>query len=162
MLSNSHTVSPPDLPRYRFGNFELNVHSGELRRNGAKVRLQDQPFLVLRKLLESAGTVVAREDLHAALWPADTFVDFDTSLNTAIKRLREVLGDSADTPVFIETIPRRGYRFLAPFQVIQDGAISPVQRAANTSPTPYARLQSRRCLYQFAFAGPSPLASCLR
>jgi DNA-binding winged helix-turn-helix (wHTH) protein len=101
------------VPRYRFGNFELNVHSGELRRNGAKMRLQDQPFLVLRKLLESAGTVVAREDLHAALWPADTFVDFDTSLNTAIKRLREVLADSADNPVFIETVPRRGYRFLA-------------------------------------------------
>ena len=67
-----------------------------------------KPFLVLRKLLESGGAVVAREDLHAALWPADTFVDFDTSLNSAIKRLREVLGDSADTPVFIETIPRRG------------------------------------------------------
>jgi Tol biopolymer transport system component/DNA-binding winged helix-turn-helix (wHTH) protein len=143
VLLNSHTVSPPALPRYRFGNFELNVHSGELRRNGAKVRLQDQPFLVLRKLLESAGTVVAREDLHAALWPADTFVDFDTSLNTAIKRLREVLGDSADTPVFIETVPRRGYRFLAPVQVIQDGGLSPVQRAANLSPTPFARLRSR-------------------
>ena len=143
MLSNSRTVSPPDLPRYRFGNFELDVHSGELRRNGARVRLQDQPFLVLRKLLESAGAVVAREDLHAALWPADTFVDFDTSLNTAIKRLREVLGDSADTPVFIETIPRRGYRFLAPVQVIQDSRLSPVQRAANTSPTAFARLRPR-------------------
>jgi len=142
VLLNSHTVSQPALPRYRFGNFELHVHSGELRRNGAKVRLQDQPFLVLRKLLESAGTVVAREDLHAALWPADTFVDFDTSLNTAIKRLREVLGDSADNPVFIETVPRRGYRFLAPVQVIQDGGHSPVQYAANSSPTPFARLRS--------------------
>lgn len=143
MSLNSHTVSPPALPRYRFGNFELNAHSGELRRSGAKLHLQDQPFLVLRKLLESAGTVVAREDLHAALWPADTFVDFDTSLNTAIKRLREVLGDSADTPVFIETVPRRGYRFLAPVQVIQDGGLSPVQRAANASPAPSARLRSR-------------------
>ena len=126
---NSHSVAPPDLPRYRFGNFELHVRSGELSKNGAKLRLQDQPFLVLRKLLESAGTVVAREDLHAALWPADTFVDFDTSLNTAIKRLREVLGDSADNPVFIETVPRRGYRFLAPVQVIQDGGVSPVRGA---------------------------------
>ena len=143
MLFNSHTVSSPALPRYRFGNFELHVQSGELRRNGAKLRLQDQPFLVLRKLLESAGAVVAREDLHAALWPADTFVDFDTSLNTAIKRLREVLGDSADTPVFIETVPRRGYRFLAPVQVIQNGGLSPVQWAANPSPTPFARLRSR-------------------
>jgi Tol biopolymer transport system component/DNA-binding winged helix-turn-helix (wHTH) protein len=143
VLLNSHTVSPPALPRYRFGNFELNAHSGELRRNGAKVRLQDQPFLVLRKLLDSAGTVVAREDIHAALWPADTFVDFDTSLNTAIKRLREVLGDSADNPVFIETVPRRGYRFLAPVQVIQDGGLSPARYAANASPTPFARLRSR-------------------
>lgn len=143
MLSSSHTASPPALPRYRFGNFELNAQSGELRRNGAKLRLQDQPFLVLRKLLESAGTVVAREDLHAALWPADTFVDFDTSLNTAIKRLREVLGDSADTPVFIETVPRRGYRFLAPVQVIQDGSHSPVPWTANSSPNPFARLRSR-------------------
>ena len=143
MSLNSQTVSPPALPRYRFGNFELNAQSGELRRNGAKLRLQDQPFLVLRKLLESAGTVVAREDLHAALWPADTFVDFDTSLNTAIKRLREVLGDSADTPVFIETVPRRGYRFLAPVQVIQNGGHSPVAWAANDSPAPFARLRSR-------------------
>jgi Tol biopolymer transport system component/DNA-binding winged helix-turn-helix (wHTH) protein len=140
---NSQTVSPPALPRYRFGNFELNVQSGELRRNGAKLRLQDQPFLVLRKLLESAGTVVAREDIHAALWPADTFVDFDTSLNTAIKRLREVLGDSADNPVFIETVPRRGYRFLAPVQVIQNGGHAPVQFAADRLPTPFARLRSR-------------------
>lgn len=143
MLLNSQTVSSPALPRYRFGNFELNVQSGELRRNGAKLRLQDQPFLVLRKLLESAGTVVAREEIHAALWPADTFVDFDTSLNTAIKRLREVLGDSADNPVFIETVPRRGYRFLAPVQVIQNGSHSPVQYAVNLSPTPFARFRSR-------------------
>ena len=140
---NSHSVAPPDLPRYRFGNFELHVRSGELSKNGAKVRLQDQPFLVLRKLLESAGTVVAREDLHAALWPADTFVDFDTSLNTAIKRLREVLGDSADNPVFIETVPRRGYRFLAPVQVIQDGGVSPVAWGAHAAPTPFARLRFR-------------------
>jgi Tol biopolymer transport system component/DNA-binding winged helix-turn-helix (wHTH) protein len=143
VLFNSQTASPPALPRYRFGNFELDGPSGELRRNGAKLRLQDQPFLVLRKLLESAGAVVAREDLHAALWPADTFVDFDTSLNSAIKRLREVLGDSADTPVFIETVPRRGYRFLAPVQVIRDGGLSAVQRAANPSATPFARRRSR-------------------
>jgi Tol biopolymer transport system component/DNA-binding winged helix-turn-helix (wHTH) protein len=140
VLFNSHTASPPALPRYRFGTFELDAHSGELRRNGTKLRLQDKPFLVLRKLLDSAGAVVAREDLHAALWPADTFVDFDTSLNSAIKRLREVLGDSADTPIFIETIPRRGYRFLAPVQVIGNGGFSPAQfAAANSSPAPFAR-----------------------
>jgi Tol biopolymer transport system component/DNA-binding winged helix-turn-helix (wHTH) protein len=122
MSANRQPVPVPEPTRYKFGTFELNVQSGELRRNGTKLRLQDQPFLVLRKLLESAGGLVSREDLHAALWPADTFVEFDTSLNTAIKRLREALGDSADTPVFIETVPRRGYRFLAPIQVIHGGA----------------------------------------
>ena len=122
------------LPRYRFGNFELDTNSGELRRNGVKLRLQEQPFVVLRTLLESAGSVVAREDLRAALWPADTFVDFDTSLNTAIKRLREALGDSADVPVFIETIPRRGYRFLAPVQVTRSGTFLSVQQVAADHP----------------------------
>src|ERR1700739_1850403 len=123
-------AAKPKQPRYRFGNFELDTNSGELRRNGVKLRLQEQPYLVLRTLLESAGSVVAREDLRAALWPVDTFVDFDTSLNTAIKRLREALGDSADVPVFIETVPRRGYRFLAPVQVTRNGRFSPVQQVA--------------------------------
>lgn len=117
------------LPCYRFGTFELDTNSGELRRNGVKLRLQEQPYLVLRTLLESAGRIVAREDLHAALWPADTFVDFDTSLNSAIKRLREVLGDSADVPVFIETVPRRGYRFLAPVQIRRNGAFALAQQS---------------------------------
>ena len=149
MLLNSQIASPPALPRYRFGTFELDARSGELRRNGAKLRLQDQPFLVLRKLLESAGGVVAREDLHAALWPADTFVDFDTSLNSAIKRLREVLGDSAETPVFIETVPRRGYRFLAPVQVIGNGGLAPVQYAPEASATPSARAFARHFTHTF-------------
>lgn len=105
-----------DVAHYRFGTFDLDVKSGELRRNGVKVRLQEQPFQVLRKLLAAHGHLVTREELQAALWPADTFVDFETSLNTAVKRLREALGDSADVPVFIETVPRRGYRFLAPVQ----------------------------------------------
>lgn len=107
--------------RYRFSVFELEVRTGELRRNGVKVRLQEQPFLVLRRLLEAQGGMVTRDQLHTALWPADTFVDFDTSLNTAIKRLREALGDSADVPVFIETVPRRGYRFLAPVSAVRNG-----------------------------------------
>jgi len=122
--------------RYRFGNFELDARSAELRRNGVKLRLQEQPFLVLRKLLESAGTLVTREELQGALWPADTFVDFDTNLNTAIKRLREVLGDSADVPVFIETIPRRGYRFLAPVQVLPNGGESNVTSFTPPAGTP--------------------------
>jgi len=126
------TLEVPKPVRYRFSTFELDARSGELRRNGAKVRLQDQPFLVLRSLLERAGTPVTREELRAALWPADTFVDFDTGLNTAVKRLREVLGDSADIPVFIETVPRRGYRFLAPVEVLGNGG-SPLPAPAEVS-----------------------------
>jgi Tol biopolymer transport system component/DNA-binding winged helix-turn-helix (wHTH) protein len=123
MSANPQGVSGISV-RYRFGTFELDTRSAELRRNGVKLRLQEQPFLVLRKLLETAGVLVTREELQDALWPADTFVDFDTSLNTVIKRLREALSDSADVPVFIETIPRRGYRFLAPVQVLPNGGES--------------------------------------
>jgi len=100
----------------RFGVFELDLAAGELRKNGAKLRLQDQPFQVLVLLLERAGDVVTREDLRQKLWPADTFVDFDHSLNTAVNKLRETLGDSASSPRYIETLARRGYRFIAPVQ----------------------------------------------
>ena len=99
---------------YRFGVFELEASTGELRRNGVKLKLQDQPYQVLLKLLEHAGQTVTREQLRSTLWSADTFVDFETGLNTTIKRLRETLGDSAENPAFIETVPKRGYRFIAP------------------------------------------------
>src|ERR1700736_4371645 len=103
------------LPRVlRFGVFELDVRAGELRKNGTKLKLQEQPFQVLCALLDQPGEVVTREELRSRLWPEDTFVDFDHSLNAAIKRLRDALGESADTPVFIETLARRGYRFIAP------------------------------------------------
>lgn len=98
----------------RFGVFEFNPRLLELRRNGAKVKLQDQPGQILSALLEVPGDVVTREELRKRLWSMDTFVDFDHSLNTAIKRLRDTLGDSADNPIFIETLSRRGYRFMAP------------------------------------------------
>jgi cholera toxin transcriptional activator len=100
----------------RFGVFELDLAAGELRKNGAKLRLQEQPFQVLALLLERAGDVVTREELRQKLWPADTFVDFDHSLNTAVNKLRETLGDSASSPRYIETLARRGYRFIAPVQ----------------------------------------------
>jgi cholera toxin transcriptional activator len=100
----------------RFGVFELDLFAGELRKNGAKLRLQEQPFQVLVLLLDRAGEVVTREDLRQKLWPADTFVDFDHSLNTVVNKLRELLGDSASSPRFIETLARRGYRFIAPVQ----------------------------------------------
>src|SRR5579863_1821151 len=98
---------------YRFGVFELEAQTGELRRNGVKLKLQDQPYQVLLKLLEHAGRTVTRDELRTTLWPADTFVDFETGLNTTIKRLRETLADSAENPAFIETVPKRGYRFIA-------------------------------------------------
>ena len=98
----------------RFGVFEVDVRSGELRKQGVRIKLQEQPFHVLTVLLQRPGEVVTREELRNQNWPADTFVDFDNSLNTAINKLREALGDSADSPRFIETLPRRGYRFIAP------------------------------------------------
>src|SRR5437870_7249360 len=96
-----------------FGVFEVDVRSGELRKQGVRIKLQEQPFHVLTVLLHRPGQVVTREELRNQNWPADTFVDFDNSLNTAINKLREALGDSADNPRFIETLPRRGYRFIS-------------------------------------------------
>lgn len=100
----------------RFGVFELDLSAGELRKNGVKLRLQGQPFQVLALLLERAGEVVTREELQQKLWPSDTFVDFDHSLNTAINKVRDALGDSASSPRYVETLARRGYRFIAPVQ----------------------------------------------
>ena len=105
---------PAQATRLCFGPFEADLRSGELRKHGVRLKLQDQPFQVLALLLEHAGDVVTREELRQRLWPADTFVDFDTGLNSAVKKLRDVLADSADEPRYIETIPRRGYRFIAP------------------------------------------------
>src|SRR3977135_845559 len=107
-------------PVLRFDVFELDNRAGELRKNGVKLRLRGQPLQVLTILLERSGNVVTREELRAQLWPADTFVDFDHSLHNAIARLREVLGDSAETPRYIETLPRRGYRFIAPVETVEE------------------------------------------
>ena len=97
----------------RFGVFELDLTAGELRKSGVKLRLQGQPFQVLALLLERAGDVVTREELQQKLWPSDTCVDFDHSLNTAVNKVREALGDSASSPRYVETLARRGYRFIA-------------------------------------------------
>src|SRR5271170_693260 len=98
----------------RFDGFELDIRAGELRKAGVKLRLQGQPIQVLAALLNNAGELVTLEQLRAQLWPADIFVDFDHSLHNAIARIREVLGDSAETPRYIETLPRRGYRYIGP------------------------------------------------
>jgi Tol biopolymer transport system component/DNA-binding winged helix-turn-helix (wHTH) protein len=101
----------------RFSTFEVNLHSGELRQRGQKVKLQEQPLQVLAALLERPGEVVTREELRSKLWPADTFVDFDHSLNAAIRRLRDALGESAERPIFVETVARRGYRFIGNVEI---------------------------------------------
>jgi cholera toxin transcriptional activator len=102
----------------RFGIFELDLAAAELRKSGVRIRLQEQPFQVLSLMLQRPGEVITREDLRQQLWPADTFVDFDHSLNTAVNKLREALGDSASTPRYVETLARRGYRFIAPVEFI--------------------------------------------
>jgi TolB-like protein/DNA-binding winged helix-turn-helix (wHTH) protein/Flp pilus assembly protein TadD len=107
----------------RFGVFELDPESGELRRSGARIRLHDKSFQVLTALLERPGEIVTRQDLQHRLWPADTFVEFDNNLNNAVSRLREALGDMADNPRFVETVPRRGYRFIAPVEKPVDNAV---------------------------------------
>ena len=99
---------------FRFGVFELNPRTGELRKHGVKVKLQEQPLQILTLLLEHAGEVITREDLQKRLWPENTHVDFDNAINSAVRKLREALGDSSENPRFVETLARRGYRFIAP------------------------------------------------
>src|SRR5215472_4761864 len=111
----SATGSPQSTGRtFRFGPFELSESDGELRKNGIRLKLQEQPFRVLLELVCNPGKVVSREELQQKLWSEDTFVDFDTGLNTAIRKLRQALNDDADQPRYIETLARRGYRFIAP------------------------------------------------
>ena len=98
----------------RFGVFEVDLQSGELRKHGLKIRLQEKPFQVLVTLLEHPGSVITREELRRKLWPDDTFVDFEHSINIALNKLRAALNDSARNPRFVETLARHGYRFIAP------------------------------------------------
>lgn len=133
--------------KFAFGLYEADPRSGELRKSGMKLRIQEQPFRILIELLERPGELVTREELRLKLWPADTFVDFDHGLNTAINKLREVLGDTANNPRFVETLARRGYRFIAPVKIIGESAppaTAPVPapptastpQVANAVPTP--------------------------
>jgi DNA-binding winged helix-turn-helix (wHTH) protein len=121
----------------RFGVFELDLNSGELSKNGRKSKLQDQPFRILSLLLQQPGDIITRERLKDLLWLGDTFVDFDHSLNAAIAKLRQALGDSAESPRFIETVARRGYRFIAP--VTGTGADS----ISETVPVPKPKTANR-------------------
>src|SRR5580692_8554089 len=110
------SAPPPAL--IRFGAFEADIRAGELRRNGVRVRLQDLPFRALTLLLSRPGEVITREEFRQALWPADVFVDFEQGISTAVMRLRDALRDSAENPIFIQTIERRGYRWIGPVEVV--------------------------------------------
>jgi DNA-binding winged helix-turn-helix (wHTH) protein len=105
---------PQTTETFRFGDFDLDVGAGELRSNNRRLKLQPQPFKLLLLLVRRAGSLVSREEIRAELWPEGTFVDFDQSVNFSIKQIRAVLGDSAERPPYIETVPKRGHRFIAP------------------------------------------------
>ena len=126
-------MSTPARPsgKVSFGEFELNLDTAELQGNGSKAILPGQPFQILVVLLSRPGQLVTREELKRLLWPADTFVDFDVGLNKAVNRLRDALGDSAEHPLFIETLPRKGYRFVGS---IKNGTAAEVSSSANSSP----------------------------
>src|SRR4249919_2313571 len=125
-----------DAGRLCFGVFEVDLRAGELRKRGLKVRLQQQPFQVLAMLLEHAGEVVGREDLQRRLWPADTFVDFGHGLNKAVNKIREAIGDSSESPRFIETVGRRGYRFVADVRVAYPAPVRTPELAPQPEPAP--------------------------
>ena len=112
-LAETQSAPTPPLRVVRFGLFEVDLRAWDLRKQGRRIKVQTQPFQVLAVLLERPGEIVTRDELCRRLWPEDTFVDFDHSLNTAIRRLREALADSPEKPIFIETLQRRGYRFIA-------------------------------------------------
>ena len=122
---------PPPGPRYRFGAFEADAATGELRRQGTRIKLNAQPFQVLLMLLERPGDLLTREEISRNLWPDDTFVDFEHGVNSAVNRIREALGDTAANPRFVETLARRGYRFVAPVE-----RITPAELRAIPNPPP--------------------------
>src|SRR6516225_3029892 len=156
----------------RFGVFEIDLQTGELRKQGLRIKLQEQPLQILVLLLQRHGEVVARDELRHRLWADDTFVDFDHSLNTAVMRLRETLGDSSENPVFIETVPKRGYRFIFPSVEVstsppEDREVKLIEelRAGTslaTTALPVSRLLPREPSSPKAAAAPSNLRKALK
>jgi len=136
----------------RFSFFEVDMRSGELRKRGVRVPLQQQPFRILIRLVERRGEAVTREELRQELWPADTYVDFEQGINAAVKRLREALGDSAESPRFIETLPKRGYRFIAPVDPPLPSAADVNGDETDPHPGEKVRLRSRQRVTTFALA----------
>jgi TolB-like protein/DNA-binding winged helix-turn-helix (wHTH) protein len=149
--------------RIRFGVFEADLRSGELYKQGRRIKLHQQPFQVLTLLLERPSEVVTRDELRRKLWPSDTFVNFDIGLNSAVRKLRGALNDSAESPRYVETLPRRGYRFIAPVMVVADSSLEPesgilgtgsddTTRAAVEPPAPVVLFRTRRTPLTWAFA----------
>src|ERR1700722_11564530 len=137
VLDSVRSAMGPAVPSpraIRFGVFELDLRSGELQKQGRKIRLEGQPGQVLMCLLENPGELVTRDELQRKLWPEDPLVNFEHGLNAAVKRLRQALSDSADNPRFIETLPRRGYRFIAPVQVVPGSGEVPTASAPDPLP----------------------------
>ena len=128
---------PHSSPVFHFGDFEADLRSGELRKQGVRIKIQDQPFQILMLLLDHAGQVVSRDELRGKLWAGGTFVDFEQGLATAVKKLRQALGDDAEAPRYVETIPKRGYRFTAPVKLSESPVAVPAavsQRSHEASP----------------------------
>src|SRR3984885_4995498 len=123
------TSSPP-ARRYKFGVFEADSAAGELRRQGVRIKLNAQPFQVLSLLLERPGELLTREEISKVLWPDGTFVDYEHGVNSAVNRIREALGDTASNPRFVETLARRGYRFVAPVERIGEEPVVSVAKPA--------------------------------
>ena len=150
----------------RFDKFEVDLAAGELRKSGQRVALQDQPFQILRLLIESAPEVVSRERISSVLWPSDTFVDFDLAINTAIRKLRQALDDPADHPKFVQTLAKRGYRFLTTVTWL-DLKTSCIRRKARPQPQNQPAWTGDACswsiralhgIYLFSLANPATLA----
>jgi cholera toxin transcriptional activator len=154
--------SSPAPKTLRFAVFEADLAAGELRKNGARVRLQEQPFQILVYLLDRAGEVVTREELRQKLWPADTFVDFDHSLNTAINKIREALGDSASSPRYVETLARRGYRFLAPVERSDERRMQSSSTEASPTVVEATRVDARATSFHRDLEVPLPRRSLTR
>src|ERR1700691_1544054 len=127
LLPRNLALDHMSTARYRFGPFDLDPIKRELCRTGARVRLQDLPYRLLLMLLERPGEIITRDEVRQRLWPENTFVEFDNSLGVAIRKVRESLGDTADSPRYVETIPRRGYRFLAPVRTELASTVEPIE-----------------------------------
>jgi eukaryotic-like serine/threonine-protein kinase len=154
--------TPPKVARYRFGPFDLDPEEGALARDGVKIRLQDLPFRLLLMLVEHAGEVVTREEMRQRLWPENTFVEFDNSLGVAIRKIRESLNDQAEAPRYVATIPRRGYRFVAPVmvqgqgppaQTVEPAVAQPAEAPAARVPPPPPAPSTRPQWHYWLIAG---------